>query len=59
MCHSTVGHGTHGHCGCGCGSFFRSHISKKEVQDRLAEYKDQLQKEIAGVEERIQELTSK
>ncbi|MBA5941997.1 MAG: DUF5320 domain-containing protein [Methanophagales archaeon] len=48
-----------GCCGCGDGTFFRRFISAKEEQERLEEYRDQLKKELAGVEERIQELTRK
>ena len=48
-----------GCCGCGCGTSFRHFMSAKEEQERLEEYKEQLKKEIAGVEECIQELTSK
>ncbi len=48
-----------GCCGCGCGTFFRCFISTKEEQERLEHYRDQLKKELAGVEERIQELTCK
>ena len=48
-----------GCCGCGCGTSFRRFMSAKEEQERLEEYKEQLKKEIAGVEECIQELTSK
>lgn len=32
---------------------------QKEEQERLEEYRDQLKKELAGVEERIQELKGK
>lgn len=42
-------------CGCGCAPFFRRFISAKEEQDGLGEYRDQLKKELEGVEERIQE----
>jgi hypothetical protein len=45
-------------CSCGCGSF-RRFISAKEQQEWLEEYRDQLRKELAGVEERIQEFKSK
>ncbi len=48
-----------GCCGCGCGPFFRRFISAKEEQERLEEYRDQLKSELAGVEERIQELKGK
>ena len=46
-------------CNCGCGMLFRRFISSKEETERLEEYRDQLKKEIIGVEERIQELKSK
>lgn len=45
--------------GCGCGTFFRRFISAKEEEERLEEYRDQLKKELEGVEERIQELKRK
>ena len=44
---------------CGCGSFFRRFISGKEEQEMLEGYRDQLKKEVAGVEERIKELKIK
>ena len=50
---------TCGCCGCGCTPFFRRFVSEKEELERLEEYKDQLKKELAGVEERIQGLKSK
>jgi hypothetical protein len=50
---------TFGACGCNCGGMFRHFISAKEEQERVEEYRDQLKKELAGVEERIQELKSK
>ncbi len=46
-------------CGCGCGVLFRRFISAKEEQERLENYRDQLKKELAGLEERIQELKVK
>jgi len=46
-------------CGCGCGVLFRRFISAKEEQERLEDYRDQLKKELAGLEERIQELKAK
>lgn len=47
-------------CGCSeCGPFFRRFISANEERERLEEYRDQLKKELAGVEERIQELKGK
>ncbi len=39
--------------------FPRRFVSSKEKQERLEEYADQLRNELAGVEERIQELKSK
>ena len=48
-----------GCCGCGCGMFSRRFMSAKEEQERLEEYRSQLKKELAGVEERIQEPKSK
>ncbi len=48
-----------GCCGCGCGTFPRRFISRKEKQEKLEKYLDQLKKELAGVEEHIQELKSK
>lgn len=45
-----------GCCGCGCGPFFRRFITAKEKEERLGEYKEQLKKELEGLEERIQEL---
>lgn len=44
---------------CGCGTFFRRFLSKEEEKERLEEYRDQLKKEIKGVEECIQELKRK
>ncbi len=42
-------------CGC-CDMSFRRFISKKEEQERLAEYRDQLKKELEGVEEYIADI---
>jgi hypothetical protein len=47
------------HSGCGCGSFSRHFITSKEEQEWLEEYKNQLQNELAGVEERMQEIKKK
>jgi hypothetical protein len=47
-------------CGCcGCGPSFRRFFSWDEEKERLESYRDQLQKELAGVEERLKELTTK
>lgn len=48
-----------GCCGCGCGPSFRRFISAKEEAERLEEYRNQLKKELAGVEEYVQELKGK
>jgi hypothetical protein len=48
-----------GCCGCGCGPFFRRFISAKEEEEKLEGYKDQLKKELQGLEERLQELKGK
>ena len=46
-------------CECGCAPLFRRFFSSKEEQERLETYRDQLKKELAGVEERIKELKGK
>jgi Skp family chaperone for outer membrane proteins len=56
-CTSTKSHEAQG-C-CGPGLFFRHFRTAKEEQERLDAYKDQLQKELAGVEERIQKCKDK
>ncbi len=48
-----------GCCGCGCGPGFRRYFSTQEERECLESYKDQLQKELAGVEERIKECKCK
>ena len=45
-------------CECGCVSPFRRYYSSEEEQERLQTYRDQLKKELAGVEERISDLES-
>ena len=50
---------TCGCCRCGCGPSFRRFLSSKEEQEGLETYKDELKKELAGVEERIKELKGK
>ena len=54
---STVSGCTCGCCGCGAG--FRRFFSSKEEQECLEAYRDQLKKELAGVEERISECRGK
>ncbi len=49
-------------CGCrgfGCGPSFRRFFSSKEEKECLETYRDQLKKELAGVEERMKELKGK
>lgn len=44
-------------CGCDCGPRgFRRYLTTKEEIDILEDYKKRLQKEIAGIEERVKEL---
>ena len=45
--------------GCECNPSFRQFISKKEKKEYLEKYRDQLKKEIEGVEESIKELEKK
>lgn len=42
-----------GPCECGCCPPFRRFYSSEERRERLESYRDQLKKELAGVEERI------
>jgi len=46
-------------CGCGCGPLFRRFFSSKEEEERLETYRDQLKKELTGVEESIKGLKGK
>lgn len=50
---------TCGCCGCGCGPGLRRFFSAQEERERLEDYRDQLKKELAGVEERISECECK
>ena len=45
-----------GCCECGCGSSFRRFFSSEEERECLETYRDQLKKELAGVEEQIKTL---
>lgn len=56
MCQPRGHQRSHGFCGCGCGSFPRRFVSGKEERERLERYKDQLKKELEGVDERLEEL---
>lgn len=42
---------------CCCGPQFRRFMTSKEQQGMLEEYREQLEKELTGVKERIDELT--
>ncbi len=65
MCQPKGSHGTSGSrgcgcgCGCGCGPFSRRFFTAKEKEERLDNYKEQLKKELEGLEERIQELKNR
>ena len=49
-----LGHGPGCSCGCcGSGSQFRRFYTTEEELDRLKSYKDELEKDLAGVQERI------
>jgi len=41
--------------GCGCGPPFRAFLTSEEKLERLKNYRDQLEKELAGVREQIGE----
>ena len=43
-------------CECGCVPPFRRHYTSEEKLERLQGYRDQLKKELAGLEERINDL---
>jgi hypothetical protein len=53
---STIVGCTCGCCGCGCGPGFRRFFSIQEEQECLEFYKDQLEKELDGIDERIKDL---
>lgn len=46
-------------CCCGCGSSFRRFMSAKEERERIEDYREQLKKELAAVEEHLKEIKSK
>lgn len=51
-----------GTCGCGCcgsGPAGRRFFSSKEVIERLENYKEQITRELTGIEERLNELRGK
>lgn len=45
-----------GCCGCGCGPRFRAFLTTEEKLERFKSYRDQLEREFAGVRERIDEV---
>jgi len=47
---------TSSQCGCGCLPSFRRFFSAKEEAECLETYRSELKKELAGVEERLNEL---
>jgi hypothetical protein len=46
-------------CCCEPGPVIRRFVSSKEEAERLEQYKEQLEKEIAGIDERIDDLKKK
>ncbi len=57
--HGSKGSGGCG-CGCcGCGHGFRRFFTAEERRESLENYKEQLKKELAGLEERIEECECK
>lgn len=66
MCQPGVGwrHSHAGRSACGCcwgggGHMFRRFFTEKEEIDWLEDYREQLKKELAGLEERLNELKKK
>ncbi len=66
MCQTNAELGSHGFsgctcgcCGCGCGPGFRRFFTSQEKRESLENYRDQLKKELAGVEQRIKECKCK
>ncbi len=59
MCQTGTAHGSRGStgctCGCGCGHGFRRFFTAEERRECLENYRDQLKKELVGLEERIEE----
>jgi hypothetical protein len=56
MCHPDKTHMAHGACCCGSGPIWRRFLTEEEKKKHLETYRDELKKEIAGLEERIQEF---
>ena len=57
MCHPSRHHAMHSLCGCG--PHFRRFMTGEEERKMLEEYREELEKELTGVQERIQELKKK
>ena len=54
-----IGHGfgcTCGCCGCGCGTWPRQFIAAVEEKEMLERYRNSLEKELAGLNERLKDL---
>ena len=56
MCQPAMAHRSTGltGCGCGCGPGFRRFVSPQEEREWLESYRDQLNKELGGVDDRIE-----
>ena len=48
-----------GCCGCGCGTFPRRFFTAEEKQEKLGNYRDQLKKELKGIEEHLKKCKGK
>jgi hypothetical protein len=64
LCIYRIANMTYGSCGysSGCGTDYgsvRSYLTREEKVSKLKEYKDDLEKEVQGVNERIKELENK
>jgi hypothetical protein len=53
---SNLKHASTCECECGCGHSFRRYVSSGEKQELLEEYKNQLEKELAAVDEQLTEI---
>jgi hypothetical protein len=61
MCRPFEGYRSRGQFGCGCscgccGFVPRLYFSREEERDWIEKYRDELKKELIGVEERLKEL---
>ena len=56
MCHTRIKHHDFGNeCHCSCGPD-RSFFTKEERMEKLKKYREQLEKEISGIDAHIQDL---